>query len=132
MRSDDIRRAIPGGTPRLKSMLFAVPAVPSAPEETIEELRGELRQALERLRRAERKLSAIEALEGVDKPRIRAAISHVQMISRPSGYVLAAADDPPPARGDDVEVEHEAFVVERTAPSPFPDDLRRCAILRRA
>ena len=132
MRSDDIRRATPGSRPRLTSTLFAVPAVAPAAGETIEQVREELRQALERLRRAERKLRAIEALEGVDKPRIRAAISHVQMYSRPSGYVLADADDPPPTRGDDVEVEHEAFVVERIAPSPFPGDLRRCAILRRA
>jgi acyl-CoA reductase-like NAD-dependent aldehyde dehydrogenase len=131
MRSDDIRRATPSCKPRLKSTLFAVPAVLPAADQTIEQVREELRQALERLRRAERKLSAIEALDGVDKPRIRAAISHVQMISRPSGYVLADADEPPPTRGDDVEVEHQAFVVERLAPSPFPDDLRRCAILRR-
>jgi hypothetical protein len=132
MRSDDIRRATPGGTPRLKSTLFAVPAVLPAADQTIEQVREELRQALERLRRAERKLSAIEALEGIDKPRIRAAISHVQMYSRSSGYVLSDADDPPPTPGEDVEVEYEAFVVERLAPSPFPDDLRRCAILRRA
>jgi uncharacterized protein YgbK (DUF1537 family) len=125
VRPEDISREAHGSHPRLKATLFSVPA--AAPDK---DLRTELRDALERLRKAERKLAAIEALEGVDKRRIRSAITHVQMYSGASGYVLAHADEPPPERGDAVEVEHEDFVVERLAPSPFPDDLRRCAILR--
>lgn len=125
MRPEDIFCAPQGPHPRLSATLFAVPTAASD-----DDLRNELHDALERLRKAERKLAAIEALEGVDKPRIRAAITHVQMYSRPSGYVLADADEPPPSRGDAVEVEREDFVVERLAPSPFPGDLRRCAILR--
>jgi hypothetical protein len=125
MRPEDIPRA-PHGRPRLRAALFSVPA--AAPDDDVRE---ELREALDRLRKAERKLAAIEALEGIDKRRIRSAITHVQMYSDSSGYVLADADEPPPERGEIVEVAREGFVVERLAPSPFPDDLRRCAILRR-
>jgi hypothetical protein len=120
---------MPGCRPRLNAALFSVAPVRDA---TLDELRRELGQAHERLRRAERKLSAIEALDGVDQSRIRAAIEHVQMYGRPSGYVVAAADEPPPTQGDIVEIEQEAFVVARLAPSPFPGDPRRCAILLRA
>lgn len=127
MRSEDLRRReAPGCRPRLRAVLFSPPA------STVDEVQEELRRTAERLRRAERKLAAIEALDGVDKHRIRAAIAHVQMYSCPSGYVVADADEPPPAQGEIVEIEHEAFVVARLAPSPFPADPRRCAILLRA
>jgi hypothetical protein len=131
VRSDDIRRTAIGCRPRLEATLFSAPAILPLAGEPIDDVRDELRRTRERLRRVERKLSAIEALDGVDSSRIRAAIEHVQMYCGPSGYVLAAADEPPPAKGDIVEVEHEPFLVARLAPSPFPEDLRRCAILIR-
>jgi hypothetical protein len=131
VRSEDLRRSAIGCRPRLKTTLFSVPALVPPAGEPIDDIGEELRQTRERLRRAERKLSAIEALDGVDSSRIRAAIEHVQMYCGPSGYVLAAADEPPPEKGDVVEVEHEPFLVARLAPSPFPEDLRRCAILIR-
>ena len=127
MRSEDLRRReAPDCRPRLRAVLFSTPA------STVDEVREELHRTAERLRRAERKLAAIEALDGIDKHRIRAAIAHVQMYSCPSGYVVADADEPPPAQGDVVEIADESFVVARLAPSPFPADPRRCAILLRS
>ncbi len=125
MRPEDISLARQGSHPRLRAALFSV-----SDESTVDAVGEELRETRERLRKVERKFAAIEALEGVDTRWVGAAITHLQMYPGASGYVLAAADEPPPERGDAVEVEREDFVVERLTPSPFPDDLRRCAILR--
>ncbi len=55
--------------------------------------------------------------------------SHTQLICRPSGYSLEEVAAPPPSIGERVEVVGEVFVVDCLAPSPFPADTRRCAIL---
>jgi hypothetical protein len=98
----------------------------------VDAVRAELREVAEQLRRAERKLEAIEATEGIDAAAIRAATTHVRLVCRPSGYAFEEADEPPPALGELLEMDGEALAVERFATSPLPGDSRRCAILVRA
>jgi hypothetical protein len=99
--------------------------------EDIDELMQELREVAEALHRAERKLAAIEAMDGIDPAAIRTATTHVRLLCRPSGYGLTEADEPPPAIGEVVKDADEVFVVERLTPSPLAGDGRRCAVLVR-
>jgi hypothetical protein len=101
-------------------------------DQAVDAVRAELREVAERLRRAERKLAAIEAIEGIDAAAIRAATTHVRLVCRSSGYAFEEADEPPPALGEPLEMDGDAFAVERFAASPLPGDSRRCAILVRA
>jgi hypothetical protein len=91
-------------------------------------LMHELRDVADALDRAERRLAAIEAHEGVDGA-ASAAATHVRMYCRPAGYTFAESDEPPPAVGDLVEADDGTFVVDRFRPSPLPGDSRPCAVL---
>jgi hypothetical protein len=101
-------------------------------DQEVDAVRAELREVAEQLRRAERKLAAIEAMDGIDAAAIRSATTHVRLVCRPSGYAFEEADEPPPALGELLELDGEALAVERFAASPLPGDSRRCAILVRA
>lgn len=91
----------------------------------------ELHDVAEALEGAERKLAAIETMEGIDAAAIRAATAHLRLLCRPSGYAFSESEDPPPGLGELIELDGETFVVDRHRPSPFPGDARRCAILLR-
>ena len=95
----------------------------------IDELMQELRDVAEALHRAERKLAAIEAMDGLDAGAVRRATTHVRMLSRPSGYAVVEADEPPPVLGETLDYDGEQFAVEGFRQSPFPGDCRTCAVL---
>ena len=108
--------------------LFSRVASPEHRED-IDELMQELRDVAEALHRAERKLAAIEAMDGIDTGAVRRATTHVRMLSRPSGYAVEEADEPPPGLGETLDYNGEQFAVEGFRRSPFPGDGRRCAVL---
>jgi hypothetical protein len=128
MRVEDIRRGARVSRPSLEHALFGRVGYPPAevPGPGHQEV---VRDLSDRLRRAERKLAAIEAIGGIDAAALRAATSHTCLLCLPSGYELLERDEPPPAGGDVVELRGSEFRVERLAPSPLPADPRRCAIL---
>jgi len=95
----------------------------------LDPVRVELHEVAERLRRAERKLAAIEAMDGIDTAAIKSATTHVRLVCRVSGYAFEEVDEPPPTLGEPCELDGTAFVVERFVPSPLPSDCRRCAVL---
>jgi hypothetical protein len=131
MRSEDIKRDPGRVRPRLQLTLLAGTEA-DADQRTDEELdavRVELREVAERLRRAERKLAAIEAMEGIDSAAIKSATTHVRLVCRASGYAFEEHDEPPPTLDEPCELDGEALVVERFVPSPLPSDPRRCAVL---
>jgi hypothetical protein len=130
MMSDEIPGNVLRFRPRPETALPArVADDQGQPDQDIDAVRAELREVSEQLRRAGRKLAAIEAMEGIDSAAIKTATTHVRLLCRPSGYGLEEADEPPPTVGEHFDVEGEAFVVDRFAVSPFPADSRRCAIL---
>jgi hypothetical protein len=129
MQSDDLQRNVVRLRPRLQMTLLSPLDPGQAQHDEVDAIRAELREVAEQLRRAGRKLAAIEAIEGIDAAAIRTATTHVRLFARPSGYTLEEGDEPPPARGELLETDGEAFVVERLAPSPLPGDPRRCAVL---
>jgi hypothetical protein len=128
VRSHDIQRHPLRRHPRLELALFSRVANDERRED-IDELMQELRDVADALHRAERKLAAIEATDGLDAGAVRRATTHVRLLCRSTGYAVVEADEPPPAVGDVVELEDELFVTERFRQSPFPGDGRRCAVL---
>ena len=128
MRVEDIRRGTRIPRPTLEQALFGslATAVGEGDEPAADEV---VRDLSDRLRRAERKLRAIESLSGIDPAAIRAATTHTCLVCLPPGYQLVERDAPPPAGGEVVELHGSEFRVERLAPSPLPADPRRCAIL---
>jgi hypothetical protein len=128
MRSDDIQRHPLRRHPRLEMALFSRVSSQERRED-IDELMQELREVAEALYRAERKLAAIEAMDGLDADAMRRATTHVRLLSTPAGYAVVEADEPPPAIGDVLEHDGGQFAVECFRQSPFPGDRRRCAVL---
>ena len=117
--------------PRLRLMLLT-PTEASreqSADDDLDPVRVELHEVAERLRRAERKLAAIEAMDGIDNAAIKSATTHVRLVCRASGYTFEEVDEPPPTLGEPCELDGKTFVVGRFVPSPLPSDCRRCAVL---
>jgi hypothetical protein len=131
MRSEDIKRNPGRVRPRLQLTLLSGTGggQDRREDEDLDPVRVELKELAERLRRAERKLAAIEAMEGIDNAAIKTATTHVRLVCRASGYAFEELDEPPPTLGEPCELDGKAFVVERFVPSPLPSDSRRCAVL---
>jgi hypothetical protein len=131
MRSEDIMRNPGSVHPRLRLMLLTPTEAgrDQSAEDDLDPVRVELHEVAERLRRAERKLAAIEAMDGIDTAAIKSATTHVRLECRSSGYAFEEFDEPPPKLGEPFELDGKAFVVERFVPSPLPSDCRRCAVL---
>ena len=139
MRREDIP-AITGGLParpNLQATLFRWAASVDAGADAeaqrwssgAEEAEALVQELSERLRKAERKLRALERSPAIDPSAFSAATSYVCMLAEPAGYRLISIDEPPPATDEAVEIEGDEYVVMRLTPSPFPRDSRRCAIL---
>ena len=131
MRSEDIMRNPGRVHPRLRLMLLTPTETgpDQGADDDLDPVRVELHEVAERLRRAERKLAAIEAMDGIDTAAIKSATTHVRLVCRASGYAFEELDEPPPTLGEPFELDGKAFVVERFVPSPLPSDCRRCAVL---
>jgi hypothetical protein len=128
VRSEDIPRPRPTTRPNLTSTLLARAA---GQDEAYDAVLAELETVREQLRRAERKLAAIEALAEIDSSAIRAATTHTQLVCRASGYAFAEIDEPPPQPGEIVSLDGDLYVVERLTASLLAADPRRCAVLVR-
>jgi hypothetical protein len=139
MRREDIP-AITGGLrtrPNLQATLFRCAAsVDAGADAAARHWRSEAEDAealvlelSESLRKAERKLRAVEQSPAIDPSAFSAATTYVCLLAEPTGYRLVSIDDPPPATDEAVEIEGFEYVVLRLTPSPFPGDSRRCAIL---
>jgi hypothetical protein len=54
-------------------------------------------------------------------------MGYLLFVGKPSGYELRERDGDPPAVGDEVQEDETRMTVTKVAPSPLPDDDRRCA-----
>jgi hypothetical protein len=128
MRPQDFQRHPLRRHPKLEMTLFSRVSG-NERREDIDELMQELRDVADALYRAERKLAAIEEMDGLDVVAVKRATTHVRMLCRTDGYVVIDADEPPPALGELLEVDGTPYVVDCFRSSPFPGDRRRCAVL---
>jgi hypothetical protein len=59
-------------------------------------------------------------------------MAHLLFVWKPSGWELREREGDPPAVGEEVEEDAVRMTVTKVAPSPLPDDDRRCAYLQPA
>jgi hypothetical protein len=59
-------------------------------------------------------------------------VSYLLFVWKSSGYELREREGEPPAVGDEVEEDDTRMTVTKVAPSPLPDDARRCAYVQPA
>ena len=57
-------------------------------------------------------------------------MAYLLFVWKPSGWELRERDGDPPSVGDEVEEDAVRMTVTKVAPSPLPDDDRRCAYLQ--
>jgi hypothetical protein len=57
-------------------------------------------------------------------------MAHLLFVWKPSGWELRERDGDAPAVGEEVEEDAVRMTVTKVAPSPLPDDDRRCAYLQ--
>lgn len=91
--------------------------------------RDELHELERTVQRLERKLRAVERLPSLDAAELRAALAHTRLVCGPSAYTIGEVDEPPPEPGATVEHDGRSYTVLRLTHSPFPGDVRRCAVL---
>jgi hypothetical protein len=128
----DIHRLAAGAHPNLERTLFVATVEPGLPPRAEASLRAALGKIDALARQVERLELRVAACEASDPLQKAVAVGHAAFVCRPSGYEVLERDGPPPGLDDVVMLGDEAFVVSRLAPSPFPGDARRCAILTRA
>jgi len=119
MSAADMQRRASSRHPNLVRTLFV--ATEPRPQRT------DLPPAVERFLSA-----ALDALEEQFTPEAETPSGHALLVCRPDGYAVRELDGPPPPVGAVVTLDDARYVVLRHAPSPFPDDTRRCAILEPA
>jgi hypothetical protein len=92
--------------------------------------RGELRAGL--FRPTEYGLEKLALrIEGALAGRRHTADGHVLFLSTEEGYLLRAGSGRCPEVGEELQEEGRRYTVEKTGPSPLPNDRRRCAYLER-
>ena len=57
-------------------------------------------------------------------------MTYLLFVSKPSGYELHEREGDPPSVGEEVEADETRMTVTKVAPSPLPDDDRRCAYVQ--
>jgi len=56
--------------------------------------------------------------------------THLRFVWTANGYELREREGEPPGVGEQVEEDEMSLRVTKVAPSPLPDDRRRCAYLQ--
>jgi hypothetical protein len=128
----DIQRFAAGAHPNLERTLFVAtaplePELPPAVESFLCAALDELGALADGVEQLESRIVALEAAVVPEEPEV--ALGHTALLCRPGGYAVLELESGPPALGEVITVDREDFTVSRLAPSPFPGDQRRCAIL---
>jgi hypothetical protein len=129
----DIQRLAAGAHPNLERTLFvatAAPEIPLAVEAFLCAALDELALLADGVEELESRIATIEA--AIAPEGLEIVPGHTALVCRADGYSLLELESPPPEVDEVITVDGEDFTVLRLAPSPFPGDQRRCAILNSA
>ena len=98
-------------------------AVPD-PDPELDRLQAENRRLQEEIARLHDEFSKLRLVEAPESP-----ASHLLFVPTPARYLMVERQGPPPAPGEELELNEGTFLVGKLGRAPFPGEQRPCAFL---
>jgi len=98
-------------------------AVPD-PDPELDRLQAENRRLQEEIARLHDEFTRLRLVEAPEAP-----ASHLLFVPTPARYLMVERQGPPPAPGEELELNEGTFLVGKLGRAPFPGEQRPCAFL---
>ena len=98
-------------------------AVPD-PDPELDRLHAENRRLQEEIAHLHEEFTKLRLIEAPEAPS-----SHLLFVPTPARYLVVERQGPPPAPGEELELDEGTFLVGKLARAPFPGEPRPCAFL---
>jgi hypothetical protein len=108
---------------RLEPAKPPLEAVPD-PDPELDRLQVENRRLQEEIARLHNEFSKLRLVEAPEAP-----ASHLLFVPTPARYLMVERQGPPPAPGEELELNEGTFLVGKLGRAPFPGEQRPCAYL---
>jgi hypothetical protein len=108
---------------RLEPAKPSLEAVPD-PDPELDRLQAENRRLQQEIARLHDEFTKLRLVEGP-----AAAASHLLFVPTPARYLMVERQGPPPAPGEELDLEEGTFLVGKLGRAPFPGEQRPCAFL---
>jgi len=108
---------------RLEPAKPPLEAVPD-PDPELDRLQAENRRLQEEIARLHDEFTRLRLVEAPEAP-----ASHLLFVPTPARYLMVERQGPPPAPGEELELNEGTFLVGKLGRAPFPGEQRPCAFL---
>jgi hypothetical protein len=108
---------------RLEPAKPPLEAVPD-PDPELDRLQVENRRLQEEIARLHVEFTKLRLVEAPESP-----ASHLLFVPTPARYLMVERQGPPPAPGEELELNEGTFLVGKLGRAPFPGEQRPCAFL---
>ena len=108
---------------RLEPAKPPLEAVPD-PDPELDRLQSENRRLQEEIARLHDEFTKLRLVEAPESP-----ASHLLFVPTPARYLMVERQGPPPAPGEELELNEGTFLVGKLGRAPFPGEQRPCAFL---
>jgi len=108
---------------RLEPVKPPLEAVPD-PDPELDRLQVENRRLQEEIARLHDEFTKLRLVEAPESP-----ASHLLFVPTPARYLMVERQGPPPAPGEELELNEGTFLVGKLGRAPFPGEQRPCAFL---
>ncbi len=108
---------------RLEPAKPSLEAVPD-PDPELDRLQVENRRLQEEIARLHDEFTKLHLVEAPEAP-----ASHLLFVPTPARYLMVERQGPPPAPGEELELNEGTFLVGKLGRAPFPGEQRPCAFL---
>ena len=108
---------------RLEPAKPPLEAVPD-PDPELDRLQVENRRLQEEIARLHDEFTKLRLVEAPESP-----ASHLLFVPTPARYLMVERQGPPPAPGEELELNEGTFLVGKLGRAPFPGEQRPCAFL---
>ena len=108
---------------RLEPAKPSLEAVPD-PDPELDRLQAENRRLQEEIAQLHDEFTKLRLVEAPESP-----ASHLLFVPTPARYLMVERQGPPPAPGEELELNEGTFLVGKLGRAPFPGEQRPCAFL---
>ena len=108
---------------RLEPAKPPLEAVPD-PDPELDRLQAENRKLQQEIARLHDEFTKLRLVEVPESP-----ASHLLFVPTPARYLMVERQGPPPAPGEELELDEGTFLVGKLGRAPFPGEQRPCAFL---